>query len=142
MLLALIISFALLVLLIAWQTHGSFSRTAFWWVAGTVVAINAISYAIGIGGGAYLIDMPGLFFVGPLWDYALNSPVMEIALTVACVAISVLAWGYIAGRITGVVIARRKGIVKIVKGFCSVCGYNLTGNASGVCPECGTKISS
>lgn len=42
----------------------------------------------------------GLLFVGPLWDYALSSPTMEIALTVACVAISVLAWGYIAGRIT------------------------------------------
>lgn len=23
---------------------------------------------------------------------------------------------------------------------CDSCGYNLTGNASGVCPECGTKI--
>ncbi len=25
---------------------------------------------------------------------------------------------------------------------CSNCSYNLTGNASGVCPECGTKIES
>jgi predicted RNA-binding Zn-ribbon protein involved in translation (DUF1610 family) len=25
-------------------------------------------------------------------------------------------------------------------GFCQECGYNLTGNVSGVCPECGTKI--
>lgn len=24
---------------------------------------------------------------------------------------------------------------------CSQCGYNLVGNASGVCPECGTEIS-
>lgn len=24
---------------------------------------------------------------------------------------------------------------------CTKCGYNLTGNASGVCPECGTKLS-
>jgi predicted RNA-binding Zn-ribbon protein involved in translation (DUF1610 family) len=23
---------------------------------------------------------------------------------------------------------------------CSSCGYNLTGNTSGVCPECGSKI--
>lgn len=23
---------------------------------------------------------------------------------------------------------------------CQKCGYNLTGNVSGVCPECGTKI--
>jgi hypothetical protein len=25
-------------------------------------------------------------------------------------------------------------------GFCAVCGYNLTGNVSGICPECGTPI--
>ncbi len=27
-------------------------------------------------------------------------------------------------------------------GHCTKCGYNLTGNVSGVCPECGTKIES
>ena len=26
------------------------------------------------------------------------------------------------------------------KGLCIKCGYNLTGNESGVCPECGTEI--
>lgn len=26
-------------------------------------------------------------------------------------------------------------------GFCETCGYNLTGNVSGVCPECGTLIA-
>jgi len=25
-------------------------------------------------------------------------------------------------------------------GFCARCGYNLTGNTSGVCPECGMKV--
>jgi hypothetical protein len=25
-------------------------------------------------------------------------------------------------------------------GLCPTCRYNLTGNTSGVCPECGTKI--
>ncbi len=27
----------------------------------------------------------------------------------------------------------------IPRGHCRSCGYNLTGNVSGVCPECGTK---
>ena len=27
-----------------------------------------------------------------------------------------------------------------LRGDCLVCGYNLTGNASGICPECGTPI--
>ena len=26
-------------------------------------------------------------------------------------------------------------------GFCQKCGYNLTGNVSGICPECGTAIA-
>jgi hypothetical protein len=26
------------------------------------------------------------------------------------------------------------------KGWCLMCGYNLTGNVSGTCPECGTKV--
>ena len=26
------------------------------------------------------------------------------------------------------------------RGRCSTCGYNLTGNVSGVCPECGTEV--
>ena len=30
---------------------------------------------------------------------------------------------------------RRRG-----RGLCIECGYDLTGNMSGVCPECGTKI--
>ncbi len=26
------------------------------------------------------------------------------------------------------------------RGLCLTCGYNLTGNTSGVCPECGTRV--
>ena len=29
---------------------------------------------------------------------------------------------------------------RIPKGHCQTCGYNLTGNVSGICPECGTKL--
>ena len=29
---------------------------------------------------------------------------------------------------------------RIPPGHCQTCGYNLTGNVSGVCPECGTPI--
>jgi hypothetical protein len=29
---------------------------------------------------------------------------------------------------------------RIPSGHCEQCGYNLTGNVSGICPECGTAI--
>jgi hypothetical protein len=29
---------------------------------------------------------------------------------------------------------------RIPPGHCAHCGYNLSGNVSGICPECGTKI--
>ncbi len=27
------------------------------------------------------------------------------------------------------------------RGYCQSCGYSLTGNVSGVCPECGTRVA-
>jgi hypothetical protein len=35
-----------------------------------------------------------------------------------------------------------RGRRKPNKGHCQHCGYDLTGNVSGVCPECGTGITS
>jgi hypothetical protein len=35
---------------------------------------------------------------------------------------------------------RRDGRRRIPPGHCQKCGYNLTGNISGVCPECGEPI--
>jgi hypothetical protein len=29
---------------------------------------------------------------------------------------------------------------RIPPGHCRECGYNLTGNVSGICPECGTPV--
>jgi hypothetical protein len=29
---------------------------------------------------------------------------------------------------------------RIAPGHCECCGYNLTGNVSGICPECGTPV--
>jgi hypothetical protein len=37
-------------------------------------------------------------------------------------------------KMAGIAEARKAG------GLCSMCGYNLTGNVSGTCPECGGKV--
>ena len=37
---------------------------------------------------------------------------------------------------------KRARAQRISQGLCGACGYNLTGNTSGVCPECGAAASS
>ncbi|MDB5293091.1 MAG: hypothetical protein JWL69_4332 [Phycisphaerales bacterium] len=32
-----------------------------------------------------------------------------------------------------------RGIIRRDRGLCPHCGYDLTGNVSGTCPECGEK---
>ncbi len=29
---------------------------------------------------------------------------------------------------------------RVPPGYCKKCGYDLTGNVSGICPECGTPV--
>ena len=35
----------------------------------------------------------------------------------------------------------RRAAIRPPRGHCRTCGYNLTGNTSGVCPECGTPTT-
>jgi hypothetical protein len=50
----------------------------------------------------------------------------------ACVAFAILPAAY--------AVRRRRLRLAIQQGLCLTCGYNLTGNVSGVCPECGAAI--
>jgi len=43
-------------------------------------------------------------------------------------------------RISNRVAAIVKRGRRVRRGLCGACGYNLTGNVSGICPECGTMI--
>jgi predicted Zn-ribbon and HTH transcriptional regulator len=36
---------------------------------------------------------------------------------------------------------RRERAAQSEPGQCRNCGYNLTGNVSGICPECGTAVA-
>lgn len=53
------------------------------------------------------------------------------AMTMLVTGLTVLASGFIAWRLWG---------VSTDPNDCRSCGYNLTGNESGCCPECGTVI--
>ena len=63
---------------------------------------------------AYYSDARGIAFTIPLWI-----PFLAVSVP------SVIAWRY----------TRR-----LLKGHCRQCGYDLTGNVSGRCPECGSPI--
>ena len=65
-------------------------------------------------------------------------PIREIVLSLRALALAAailpLAWGI---GFTRYRIRRR---IALNHGLCATCGYNLAGNISGVCPECGTKV--
>jgi hypothetical protein len=43
--------------------------------------------------------------------------------------------------IVSMLLVNHREVYKIHReGVCDQCGYNLTGNASGACPECGLRI--
>jgi hypothetical protein len=51
--------------------------------------------------------------------------------------------GWAFGAVGGYIIAKRierRIHDRQAKGLCCNCGYNLTGNVSGRCPECGVEI--
>ena len=53
--------------------------------------------------------------------------VTGVQVAMVCVSVGLLVWG-----------ARRARTIR--PGLCRVCQYNLRGNVSGICPECGTAI--
>jgi hypothetical protein len=63
---------------------------------------------------------------GHPWSYYLAGAALNVA-------VAVLAIRYDRLRL------RREG--RTERGECLACGYSLTGNVTGVCPECGTHLS-
>ena len=76
------------------------------------------------GGGfvAIAVFYPGVWDISPIWELC----VVFILMSVCTVAFAFIGWRF-AGR-------------KRPVGLCLRCGYNLTGNLTGVCPECGSPI--
>jgi hypothetical protein len=60
--------------------------------------------------------------------------------TLACIAVVTCStlMGLLIQQIYTHLIVRH--VRDLMPGHCACCGYNLKGNASGVCPECGTAV--
>ena len=76
------------------------------------------------------ISMPAALLAFPLIGQGINQ---DVAITIGLGA-SVMQYailGYVMDRLSS---SRER------KGLCKSCGYNLTGNVSGRCPECGQGL--
>lgn len=71
-------------------------------------------------------------FMGVEWYQVGNTWIWVLPMWMLVVAFALLPSAWAIGRVV-----RR---VQPTPGRCFNCGYNLTGNLSGVCPECGTAI--
>jgi len=114
---------------IAWLTPDRPRKVTF----GLVVAFCGMHVA-SLFGGWYLFDSTYGFFV----DYRPGDPVYPVIERAAFVLfwttpLWALLWAFAYTRL------RNHLFIRQAANRCLQCGYNLTGNVSGVCPECGEK---
>ena len=103
------------------------------------LAVSVGCYAASIYNSPLLPVFCILSFPGAIIDDFLRGPPMRphgpslfIAGSVACYALA----GAVAQRLLERIIYRPRP----KRGLCQTCGYDLTGNVSGVCPECGVEV--
>ena len=77
---------------------------------------------------------PLLVIVAIIW--ARSQPLVS---DVRIVFISVVVVARLMAILAAIIAVIQSPVV-LREGFCAHCGYNLTGNVSGVCPECGAPI--
>ncbi len=82
-----------------------------------------------------------------VWLGVVIAVYLSSALTSAVIRVAALAWVVLAAylvaiRLAGLAVVRMFVVTVVVQDgtLCGACGYDLTGNVSGVCPECGTEI--
>jgi len=100
-----------------------------WWEWSRAAVADAMTTKNGIGG----IVWRGRSEIG-LW----TREGMDVRIAHWAALVGVPLWvPLIAASIAALAFARSR---KTDHGCCSCCGYDLTGNVSGRCPECGTPI--
>ena len=86
-------------------------------------------------------------FLGALQDFESNPtnvPRYTIQWSLLSLDIAAIGGLWLTTLVVAMVIqgglVRRRRLLRVRSNRCIACGYNLTGNVSGVCPECGERI--
>lgn len=100
------------------------------WLALTIAALTFVVVAV----AGYIPVLLGSLVLASV--LRMSAPVADTALKIALGALAVCsaAVAWMAYR------AMRFDPIGPGEGRCRACGYDLTGNQSGVCPECGAKV--
>ena len=119
-------AFGVLVLGLRWRQRSvKAAAITFSVVAALVPALVHLAWIFDWGGTATGSSTSGLvFLVVPVWSGGF------------AVLAAVIAWS-----IVNLLIRFGWKAPPYREGYCSKCGYDLTGNVSGICPECGTAVS-
>jgi hypothetical protein len=106
---------------------------------------NWLSWVLGLGGSMLWAAIWRLNIASPLAEYLFMAGVPKpigiviLSLSLMVVIVALLAIGlWIETPPTRERL--RKLMTEEQDRYCQSCGYNLTGNVSGVCPECGESI--
>ena len=97
----------------------------------TILAILAGATISAVAGAVFVRAIWGTVQESVAWALPASAPHLVYVVIADLVTFAVLG---LAGVVVAVLIARRRGYPR---GHCRACGYNLRGNVSGVCPECG-----
>jgi hypothetical protein len=114
------------------------------WVVGAAIVLFLGYFAYmpfrSSGEDRHLRDSGGGQYANPSSEVLLQRRIgYETAAILAVVSVAIVAL-CLARRFSWAARTRRRYAASLAKGICSGCGYDLTANVSGTCPECGTRI--
>ena len=112
------------------------------WIALAAMALQLVMYVVLIVGVVLLLVAQGNHIAMVIACGILMLAPCGNLLVLLLVNMSVTRTLRRAGLRVGLLGVDPKEVERIINpGLCSSCGYDLTGNTSGVCPECGVAIA-
>ena len=113
------------------------------WVCFYECKVGGKLFAVGFGLGATFLTVESRRVPGPRGLWCETNPdgiivIPEVESFPSRWRLWIPVWVPFAAAAVLCVIGCRLSLRKFRAGHCKKCGYNLTGNTSGVCPECGT----